>query len=522
MRPSITGSGSLERRLLFFFLIFWVVPTLLIAFFGVRFLLNYFESVDSPALADSMRNSYEIAREYYDRLEDTSREACVRMAGEFRGRDVGREGNALVAFLESMARESRVDFAAVYVLDDTLWVRTHSFPDRPPRVDTEFRTGVEYELMDASQIALSDPDVVASGMRSDDNTLFVAGFVLSPGRIDNMRKTSDDLQLYQTLGLYLSDAGRKLRIVIMALAATLIISSFVFARLVSIRWVRPIKQLASATERVARGDLAHRVSLSPGEAGGEIGTLISSFNVMTGNLEEAQRNLARTERIAAWREVARRLAHEIKNPLTPIQVSIHRIKKRLKGDDEDTRVIEECLDSILKEVSNLRSIAEEFSTFAKLPEPKFGELDVNEAIRSVLELYTSSLENIEVVTSYGERLPAVRADHDQIRSVFSNIIKNAIEAMPDGGVIVIITNVEGSFEPGALKFVRIEISDSGGGIPKDVADQIFNPYFTTKSDGTGLGLALAYRIVQDHHGNITFSTSADGTTFAIDLPLHTG
>jgi nitrogen fixation/metabolism regulation signal transduction histidine kinase len=516
------GRGDLERRLLFFFLIFWVIPTLLIAFFGTWFLLDSYDRVNSPALAESMRNSYQLAREYYDRLEDTSRETCVLMAEKFRDGNIGRDGPAIDGFLERVARENRVDFTAIYTLRDTLWVRTRSYPERPPRVDMEVRAGVEYELMDASQIMLSDPDIVASGMRSGENTLFVAGFVLSPGRIDNMRKTSDDLALYRTLGLYLSDAGRKLKIVITLLAVALIISSFVFARLASIRWARPIQQLAAATQRVASGDLTHRVDLGHKDDRGEIGMLVSSFNVMTGNLERAQRNLARTERIAAWREVARRLAHEIKNPLTPIQVSIHRIKKRLKGDDEDTRVIEECLDSILKEVSNLRSIAEEFSTFAKLPEPRFEELDVNEAIRSVLDLYTTSLENIEVVTSYGERLPAVRADHDQIRSVFSNIIKNAIEAMPDGGVVVIITSVQAGSEPGARKSVRIEMSDSGGGIPKDVSDQIFNPYFTTKSEGTGLGLALAYRIIQDHNGNIGFSTSADGTTFAIDLPLYKG
>ncbi len=522
MKVRLTGGGSLQRRLLLFFLVFWVVPTLLIAYFGVRFLLSSFDRINSPALAESMENSYKIAREYYDRLEDTSRETTVLMVTEFRRGGISRHGQDIDRFLERIAKENRVDFAAAYTLRDTLWVRTRSYPARPPRVDEEFRAGVEYELQDASQIVLSDPDVVASGMRSDDNTLLVAGFVLSPGRIDNMRKTGDDMQLYQTIGLYLGTAGRKLKIVIIALAGGLIISSFVFARLVSIRWVRPIQELAAGTERIASGDLTHRVQISPREARGEIGTLVSSFNVMTEKLEEAQRTLTRTERIAAWREVARRLAHEIKNPLTPIQVSIHRIKKRLKGDNEDTRVIEECLNSILSEVTNLRSIAEEFSTFAKLPEPRFRELDVNEAIRSVLELYTSSLENIEVVTSYGERLPPVRADHDQIRSVFSNIIKNAMEAMPDGGVIVIITALGAGSAPGGPKRVRIEISDSGDGIPKDVADQIFNPYFTTKSEGTGLGLALAYRIVQDHDGDISFSTSADGTTFAIDLPVHTG
>jgi nitrogen fixation/metabolism regulation signal transduction histidine kinase len=501
---------------------FWVVPTLIIAVLIAHVVITTTERLDTSAVKESLRNSLAIAREYYDKMEFDSKETSVRMAAEFESERIPGEGPELDRFLERITAENRVDFAALYDLKDTMWVRIGSHPPRPPRVDATFPAGFEYELAEANRIAFTDEDVIASGMRSGDNSLFVSGFVLSPGRIGQMRQTGDDFSRYSALGLFVEKTRSRIRTGIVMLAVILVVASFVAARVVTRRTVRPLQELAAATQRVANGDLSHRVRVEPGDDRGEIGTLVSSFNVMTGNLEEAQRNLARTERIAAWREVARRLAHEIKNPLTPIQVSIHRIKKRLKGEDEDTRVIEECLDSILKEVSNLRSIAEEFSTFAKLPEPRFTELDVNEAIRSVLELYTTSLENIEVVTSYGERLPAVRADHDQIRSVFSNIIKNAIEAMPNGGVIVIITSLEGAAEPGGRRHVRVEISDSGGGIPKDVADQIFNPYFTTKSEGTGLGLALAYRIVQDHNGNIAFSTSADGTTFAIDLPRYGG
>lgn len=499
-----------------------MIPTLIIAYFIAAFLIKATETMDTTTVQESMKNSLAIAREYYDKLEHDSEETAIKMVRDFEESNLSLEEAELGGFLESIVAGNRVDFAALYILEDTLWVRVDSHPERPPRVDASFPAGLEYELMEANRIAFADEDIIASGMRRDDRSLFVTGFVLSPGRIDQMRQTGDDLSRYNMLGIFFRKTRNRLRTGIIVLAVILVASSFVAARVVTRRTLRPLQQLAAATQRVADGDLTHRVDLGHKDARGEIGMLASSFNVMTGNLEQAQRNLARTERIAAWREVARRLAHEIKNPLTPIQVSIHRIKKRLKGDDEDTHVIEECLDSILKEVTNLRSIAEEFSTFAKLPEPRFAELDVNEAIRSVLELYTTSLENIEVVTSYGERLPAVRADQDQIRSVFSNIIKNAIEAMPDGGVIVIITSVEAGSEPGASRYVRVEISDSGGGIPKDVSDQIFNPYFTTKSEGTGLGLALAYRIIQDHNGNISFSTSADGTTFAIDLPLHMG
>ncbi len=499
-----------------------MIPTLIIAYLIAHVVITTTEQMDTSVVKESMKNSLAIAREYYDKLEHDSKETAVQMAREFGENSIPHGGPELGGFLERVASVNRVDFAALYALQDTLWIRVDSHPVRPPRVDESFPAGFEYELMEANRIAFTDPDVIASGMRCDDNTLFVTGFVLSPGRIDQMRQTGDDLSRYSTLGLFVSKTRSRIRTGIIVLAVVLVASSFVAARVVTRRTLRPLQHLAAATQRIANGDLAHRVEVEPSDARGEIGMLVSSFNVMTGNLEEAQRNLARTERIAAWREVARRLAHEIKNPLTPIQVSIHRIKKRLKGDDEDTRVIEECLDSILKEVNNLRSIAQEFSTFAKLPEPRFKELDVNEAIRSVLDLYTTSLENIEVVTSYGERLPAVRADHDQIRSVFSNIIKNAIEAMPDGGVIVIITSLGAGGEPGARRCVRVEISDSGGGIPTEVTDQIFNPYFTTKSEGTGLGLALAYRIIQDHNGNISFTTSADGTTFAIELPLYTG
>jgi len=499
-----------------------VTPTLVIALLISHLVITTTEKMDTTVVRESMRNSLAIAREYYDRLEHDSREAAALMARAFEG-GAGTRGEAeLGRFLERMVAESRTDFAALYTLRDTIWTRVASHPRSPPRIDASFPAGFEYELKEANRIAFADPDVVASGMPTGDGALVVTGFVLSPGRIDQMRKTGEAFGWYSTLGLFISNMRRRIRTAMIVLAAILVASSFVAARVVARRTVRPLRRLAAATQRIAGGDLTQRVRLEPGDAGGEIATLVSSFNAMTENLEETQRSLARTERIAAWREVARRLAHEIKNPLTPIQVSIHRIKKRLKGDDEDRRVIEECLDSILKEVGTLKNIAEEFSTFAKLPEPKFDRVDVNEAVRSVIELYASSLENIEVITSCGEHLPAVRADHDQIRSVFGNIIKNATEAMPDGGVIAVVTGLKQERGPGARTYVRTEIADSGCGIPENVADRIFNPYFTTKPEGTGLGLALAYRIVRDHNGYITFSTSADGTTFAVDLPVYTG
>jgi nitrogen fixation/metabolism regulation signal transduction histidine kinase len=236
---------------------------------------------------------------------------------------------------------------------------------------------------------------------------------------------------------------------------------------------------------------------------------------MTEDLQEYKKNLLRAERIAAWRDVARRIAHEIKNPLTPIEIAIYRMRKRFDVDREESKVVYESLDSILKQVEALRSMAEEFSAFAKLPEPQFEALDINEAVRNVLTLYASSLEAITVHADLAEDLPAARADGNQIRGVLGNLVKNAIEALAEGGRLSIRTSHDLS---GATGPVRVEVTDTGPGIPEDIRERIFDPYFTTKTRGTGLGLALAYRIVQDHGGSISFVTGSGGTTFRVDLP----
>jgi nitrogen fixation/metabolism regulation signal transduction histidine kinase len=272
-------------------------------------------------------------------------------------------------------------------------------------------------------------------------------------------------------------------------------------------------------------------------------SLVTSFNNMTRDLQEYKKNLVRAERIAAWRDVARRIAHDIKNPLTPMTIAIYRLKKRLGDDGKDSEVVGECLDSILREVEVLKNMAQEFSTFAKLPEPRLAETDLNQTVRSILELYSSGMDGVDVKPTYAQGLPSALADADQLRRVIGNIVKNAVEAMEGKGSLTITTGMVGGSAgdestgaprargeasdrseaaqagpgTGADRMVRVTISDTGPGIPEDMRERIFDPYFTTKKGGTGLGLAMAYRIIQDHGGRITVSTGSDGTTFDIDL-----
>jgi len=250
---------------------------------------------------------------------------------------------------------------------------------------------------------------------------------------------------------------------------------------------RPIESLRQAFEAVAAGELGIQV---PGRPKGELGQLTDGFNRMSRDLQRSHEQLVRATRLAAWQDVARRLAHEIKNPLTPITLSIHRLRKRSAADDQ---VIQECLDTILEETAHLKRLADEFSSFARMPKPKLENLDAAEILHQVLDLY-AAVPRLRLRAVIEEPTP-VLGDRDQIRQVFTNLVKNAVEAMPQGGDLEVSSLRENGF-------VSITFIDQGCGFPEAAGDKVFDPTFTTKPSGTGLGLAIVRRILEDHGGDI--------------------
>jgi nitrogen fixation/metabolism regulation signal transduction histidine kinase len=517
--------GGFERRLMVAFLLLSVTPTVLIAFFSTRYFMRSVALVSNPAVEQSFTNSMNIARTLAARLQedagctaDRLADALAGSAGSLEGSEARPEARAVLA---QVLQDTHADFAAVYAREAGVWKLRISEPAAFPRLERELQPEAiaapettQAATLSTSRVTFADQDIIASSVVRD-SSLFVAGFALEQGFTANMRRTGDDVGRYRAVGLYVSVLRRYIIIVTCVLVALLIVASAVISRLLARRISHPITELAHATERIAKGDLEHRVRVN---AKDEIQSLVSDFNKMTEELLENKKNLIRAERIAAWRDFARRLAHEIKNPLTPIEIAIYRIKKRLEGEvaeadpARDKQVIEESLDSILKEVAALKNIAQEFSAFAKLPEPKLESLNPNDTITSVLELYASSAQRVKVRTSLAEGMPRVQADRDQLRSVIANLIKNAFEAMPEGGTLTVATSL-------AAGSIRIEIADTGPGIPDEIKEKIFDPYFTTKSTGTGIGLALAYRILADHRAKIGFKTGETGTTFVVDLPV---
>jgi nitrogen fixation/metabolism regulation signal transduction histidine kinase len=510
--------GGFEKRLLAFFLVVSLVPTLLIAYLGARYFVESFERVGSPVLKESARNSMEIARKLQAQLEQDAAVTSRHLADEFGQQPGLRRRGAMKPFLQAVAEKHRADFVALYALEGSAWKMVASHPPAVERADTTLGVDLISPVDDPQKVVFSDQDVVVSGVRCGADSVFVAGFLMDEGTMEMMRKTGDDLSRYSAMPLYVRSQGIFLIFVISAIVVIMVVASAIASRFIARKISYPIQELARATERIAKGDLDHRVEVTSRD---EIQSLITAFNDMTEDLQEYKRNLLRAERIAAWRDVARRIAHEIKNPLTPIEIAIYRLKKRLGPDEDAGKVVSESLDSILRQVEALRSMAEEFSAFAKLPEPQLARLDVNETARSVLSLYGSAVEHIEVATDYAPELPAALADAKQITGVLSNIVKNAIEAMDGRGKLTIRTSLLGAGASGNGAMVRIEIRDSGPGIPEEIRERIFDPYFTTKPKGTGLGLALAYRMLEDHGGRIAFETGTEGTTFAVDLRTAT-
>ncbi len=286
---------------------------------------------------------------------------------------------------------------------------------------------------------------------------------------------------------------------------------------VSARVTRPIEELAAGAREVAAGHWEARVEVHSRD---EIGQLADAFNEMTRQLAEQRERLVQTERVAAWRELARRLAHELKNPLFPLQLTVENLQRaREQTSEQFDEVFFESTATLRAELENLKTIVSRFSDFAKMPPPEFEPVEVNELVRSAVKLFEPQLApvgrpSITPELYLDENLPRPQADPTLLRRALENLILNSLDAMPAGGTLTVRT----AHRSGA---VRLEVTDTGEGLTPEECARLFTPYYTTKRHGTGLGLAIVQSVVSDHSGRIEVeSAPGAGTTFRIELPME--
>jgi nitrogen fixation/metabolism regulation signal transduction histidine kinase len=249
--------------------------------------------------------------------------------------------------------------------------------------------------------------------------------------------------------------------------------------------------------------------------------LAESFNRMTGELLEQRERLVQAERVAAWRELARRLAHELKNPLFPLQLTVENLVRSRESFEQSPaqfdEVFRESSATLLAEISNLKTIISRFSEFSRMPQPQLQRVDINEVVRNVARLLQAQLQSpghaaVACQLELSETFQTIAADPELLHRAFTNLALNALDAMPEGGTLTLRTRQSGDR-------IAIDIADTGAGLTPEECARLFTPYYTSKAHGTGLGLAIVQSIISDHGGRISVhSEPGRGTTFMIELP----
>jgi signal transduction histidine kinase len=313
------------------------------------------------------------------------------------------------------------------------------------------------------------------------------------------------------------EAQQHIRAIAYGVAAGGILLAILASLWIAARVSRPIKQLARAAEEVAQGNWETSVPERKRKRGrDEIDVLARGFNHMTAQLAAQRERLVQSERVAAWRELARRLAHELKNPLFPLQLTVENlVRARALPEAEFDEVFRESTQTLGMEIANLKTIIARFSDFSKMPKPQLERIDAKDVIERVHSLYEAAGQN-EAKIRFEVELSAdpmpLDADPELLHRALSNLVLNAMDAMPDGGTLTLSAKPSGDQ-------VEIRIADTGAGLTPEECERLFTPYYTTKQHGTGLGLAIVQSVVADHAGTIAVeSRPGGGAVFVITLP----
>ena len=351
-----------------------------------------------------------------------------------------------------------------------------------------------------------------------DTYLYIVKF-MDPKVINYLNRTNEAVSFYYSVQE--SKTGIKITFVIIYL---LIVSLLLFLSIIisinfASRLTLPIINLIGASEKISSGDLNAKVPQV--DTDNEFKKLNENFNLMIDKLKKQQEKLLLSERHAAWETVARKLAHEIKNPLTPIQLSIDRIKEKyLKQTEGSDKNFSNYLNTITKQIKDIEHLVNEFSDFARMPKPILKKIDLNNVASRSLSLHELSETGIDFSLSKKNTSHYIKGDEEQLNRVFVNLIKNSIESINEKKIKTV--DFKGKINVDIKEdndYIYVTIIDNGLGFGQVDKIKMFTPYYTTKKEGTGLGLAIVNKIINDHNGVIVFNSIKNGARIDITLPV---
>ncbi|MBU0927305.1 MAG: HAMP domain-containing histidine kinase [Spirochaetes bacterium] len=372
-----------------------------------------------------------------------------------------------------------------------------------PRLSSGGRSYARYFASDAGETEAGRVSAVVSLCFDEETEYAAAGLSAALSTLERSGRIAGSFPLY----LIFFGA---------CLASPFLAMALLFALGASDRLLRPIAALSDAIARVGSGARRAPFLAKPGDEAGE---LVESLNRVLEDLERSRGDELRSEKIGAWRDIARKLAHELRNPLTPIRLSAERVLKRWNNDPSSIGdILERSMVAIVQETANMESLLTEFRDFARLPEPQKDWMELKPTVEEVVHLYSASWPALEIDCREIDPGISLKADRGYLKQALGNLIANAADATDRRGHVWIRADLVKTAES---RYCRIQVRDDGHGIPSDVQDKVFSPYFTTKPGGTGLGLAIVEHIVAAHGGKIRFDSGPNaGTVFYIDLPAE--
>jgi len=510
-------------RYIIFFSTTTLLPSIIIAVFSLILfnvgLQNYFDK----KIKAVVNNSSEVAKNYYAEVRDSIESDILLVNLDVNAKpSLFYENPEIFArLLASQRLLRRLD--EVHLLDSAGNIIMSSVIDSslkfivPP--DEAFErslSGKPIRIVDAKTNRTS---ALVKLTNFIDTYLYIVKF-MDPKLINYIKETDTAVSFYYNVqesktGIKITFAVIYLLIVSLLLFLSIIISINFASRLTI-----PIINLIGASEKISTGDLNAKVPFV--DADKEFQKLNENFNSMIDKLQKQQDKRLVSERHAAWESVARKLAHEIKNPLTPIQLSIDRIKEKYlnKVEDENNN-FSTYLNTITKQIKDIEHLVNEFSDFARMPKPIMKKIDLNKVILRSLNLLKLSEENIIFEVNENKKNLKIKGDEEQLNRVFINLIKNSIESIHEKKTKNVVFKGKIKVDiKGDSDYIYVEIKDNGIGFDEVNKAKMLTPYYTTKKKGTGLGLAIVTKIINDHNSTILFNSIKDGAQVEITIPKY--
>ena len=522
LKQDISVKGSLaNRKYITFFSLFTLIPSILISVFSLFLFTFALEKYFDNKITVAVNNSYEIAKSYVEDVRNKI-ESDILLVSLDLNKSVNIFYENPKRFMNILNTQKLVrEIDEIYLIDSNGNLIISSSLDNkysPPdqrALEMVFNQDKPLKIINTPK---NSSAAIIKLNQYVDTYLYVVKFL--DQKISNYLKESEEaLDFYYVVESQSSGIKYSFALIYIIVVALLLFLSITIAIRFSSRFFLSINNLISASEDIGKGKLDVKVPEIKTDK--ELEILIKNFNSMIDRLKTQQDKLLLTERHEAWENVARKLAHEIKNPLTPIQLTIDQLKSKYieKLPENEKSKYDEYLKTIYKQIKQIENLVNDFSDFARMPKPILKKNNLYDLINSNISILKNINSNI-VIKVIGKNEIFINCDSEQINRVFFNLIKNSIESINEKsqksddfkGII----NIE-LFKNN--DYIKVIIIDNGIGFPDKNIEDITKPYFTTKKNGTGLGLPIVNKIINDHNGKMSFLKNKDGAKIEINLPI---